>query len=242
MLLQLLKGLDVPAKIDGVTAGLELRLEQASDHVKQVVQEAAVIAALSASATITGALAVGVGLIALYRWTAEAEGAYAGLGVEGAILFVMTVILTTAAIIKGKSLSPNRIKLPRYAVGAARATSDPSVIMNASAVDASATAPHFGPHSVVPPTAATPQAPTASASDVVEPLAFFLSKVGKYPSVGNPIVDELIGNLRETAHGTADEAINRAANVIRHGARRDLVVVLTGTAFIGWLLTRHSRQ
>jgi hypothetical protein len=37
---------------------LELRVEQATDHVKQVAQEAAVIGALSAFATITAAMAV----------------------------------------------------------------------------------------------------------------------------------------------------------------------------------------
>jgi hypothetical protein len=82
----------------------------------------------------------------------------------------------------------------------------------------------------------------ASATDLVEPLAFLLSKVVKYPSVGNPVIDELIGHLRSTAHGTTDEAISRrAANVIRHGDRANLVVVLTGAALIGWLLSHHSR-
>jgi hypothetical protein len=55
----------------------------------------------------------------------------------------------------------------------------------------------------------------ASARDLVEPMAFFLSKVMKYPRAENPMVDELVGNLRETARGTADEAIARAADVIR---------------------------
>jgi hypothetical protein len=59
-------GLDVEA----VKASLELRVEQAIDHVKQVAGKAAVIAALCAIATITAAMAVSVGLIALYRWTA----------------------------------------------------------------------------------------------------------------------------------------------------------------------------
>jgi hypothetical protein len=73
-------------------------------------------------------------------------------------------------------------------------------------------------------------------------LAFLLSKVVKYPASGNPRVDELIGHLAATARGTADEAVNRAANVIRHGDRSNLVVVLTGAAFVGWLLAHHSRQ
>jgi hypothetical protein len=223
-------GLDVPAKIEAAKASVE----EATDRVKHVAMEVAVIAALSAIAAIMAAMAVGVGLFALYRWTADAYGAYAALGVVGAILVVAAVIFATAATIKSKSLAPNGIKLPRYGV-----TSDPDVIRSASAVDAE---PHSATYSWASPTAATAGAPTASASDLVEPLAFFLSKVVKYPSIGNPVVDELIGNLRATAHGTADEAIGRAANVIRHGSRTNLVIVLTGVAFVGWLLTRHSRQ
>ena len=76
----------------------------------------------------------------------------------------------------------------------------------------------------------------------MEPLAFFLPKVVKYPSIGNPVVEELIGTLRATAHGTADEAIDRAADVIRYGDRTNLVVVLVGAALGGWLLTKHARQ
>ena len=62
----------------------------AIDHVKQVAEEAAVIAALSAIAAVTAAMALGVGLIALYRWTADAYGVYAGLGAVGAILVAVT--------------------------------------------------------------------------------------------------------------------------------------------------------
>jgi hypothetical protein len=86
------------------------------------------------------------------------------------------------------------------------------------------------------PTTPSRATPIASANDLAEPLAFLLS------SVGNPLVDELILNLQTTAHGTADEAIDRATDVIRRGDRTNLVVVLTGAAFIGWLLTHHSRQ
>ena len=89
MLFKILKlfGLDVPAKIGAVKASLELRLDQATDHVKEVAQEAAVIASLSAIAAITSAMTVAVGLIALYRWTADAYGVYAGS--ESSALFLL---------------------------------------------------------------------------------------------------------------------------------------------------------
>ena len=106
MLLKILKlfGLNIPAKIESVKASLELRVEQATNHVKQVAQQAAVIAALSAFATIAAAMAAGVGLIAPYRWTADAYGIYVGLGVVGGILVVVTAALTTAAAMRGNEL------------------------------------------------------------------------------------------------------------------------------------------
>ena len=234
-------GLDVPAKIAAAKADLELRVEQATDHVKQVAGEAAVIAALSAIAAVAAAMAIGVGLTALYLWTASAYGPYAGLGVVGAILIVVMVIFATAATIKSKSLAANRTGWPRHPAGIADATSDSGAIMRDS-VDAVPTGPHSGAYAWAPQTAAAPVVPTASASDLVEPLALFLSKFVKYPSIDNPVVNELIGSLRATAHGTADDAINRAANVIRHGDRTNLFVILTGAALVGWLLAHNSQR
>jgi hypothetical protein len=243
MLFKILKlfGLDIPAKIEAVKVSLELRVEQATDHVRQLAQEAAVIAALSAIAAVAAAMATGVGLIALYRWTADAYGVYAGLGAVGAILVAVTVIFAMAATLKGQSLAANRIKLPRYAAGTADVASVPGVVTGTFVADADPTEPYSDANSWAA-TAAMSPAPAASASDLVEPLAFLLSKFVKYPTIGNPMVDELIGNLRSTAHGTANEALDRAADVIRQGDRTNLVVVLTGAAFVGWLLAHHSRQ
>jgi hypothetical protein len=162
-------------------------------------------------------------LIALYRWMADAYGAYAAArgcrqhsgGGNG--------YLGDGRNDQGQIAGAQSIKLPRYGV-----TSDPGVIMNGSADDP--TAPHPA------------GAPAASASDLLEPLAFFLSKVVKYSRVGNPVVDELIGILRATARGTADEAMGRAANAIRQGCRTNLLAVLTGAAFVGWLSARRSRR
>jgi len=251
MLFKILKlfGLDVPAKMEAVKASLELRVEQATDHVKQVAREAAVIAALSAVAIVTAVMAVGVGLIALYFWTANAYGMYAGLGVVGAILVVVTVALAAAAAVRARSLSSTGITPQRTTAGTAVTASDPDVIENAAAAEAAATqlrsdviAPAPDADAPASAAAARPAAPMSSARDLVEPLAYLLPKVMKFPTIGNPAVDELIGNLAATARGTADEAVNRAANVIRQGNRANLVVVLTGAAMVGWMLARHSRR
>jgi len=236
-------GLDIPARIEAVKASLELRIEEAADHVKHVAQEAAGIAVFSAIAVTTAAMVVGIGLIAVYRWTADAYGAYAALGVVAAILAAVTIIFASAAMIKGRSLAANRTILPRHAAPTPGATSEPGAGIGASAADERATEPHSRAYSPRSPAGlATSAAPIASASDLAEPLAFFLSKFVKYPTIGNSAVDELIGNLRVTAHATADEAIACAADVIRRGNRTNLVVVLTGAAVVGWLLAHHSQK
>jgi len=243
MLLKILKlaGLDIPAKIEAAKASLELRVEHATDHLTRVAQEAAVIAVFAAIAAGTGAMAAGVGLIAIYRWTADAYGVYAGLAVVGAILVAVTAVFATVATVRARSLAPRQTRLPHRTGDAAVAASDPGIIADAAMADAAA-AEYSAAHIRTSPAAVLSAAPPASASDLVEPLAFFLSKVVKYPRIGNPMVDELIGNLRTTAYGTTNEAIDRAADVIRQGDRTNLIVVLTGAAFVGWLLSHHSRQ
>jgi hypothetical protein len=241
MLFKILKmfGLDVPAKIEAMKAGIESKVEETTDHVRQVAQETAVIAAFSAVAIIAATAAVGVGLIAVYRLTAEFYGPYAGLAAVSAILVVVAGITAAVAAGRSKSMGYNRLKL-FAAVPTVRAAANADRI--ASTVDPNNSEPSSDLHSHVPPTEEAMTPPRTSASDLVEPLAFVLSKYVKYPSIGNPLVDELIGNLRANAQGTAHEAIDRAAAVVRHGNRRNLVVVLGGAAAVGWFLSHHFKQ
>ena len=70
----MLFGLDVPAKVAAAKSMIEQRVEEVTDYAKQATQTAAVIAALSAVAGVLLAMAVGVGLFALYRAVAESYG------------------------------------------------------------------------------------------------------------------------------------------------------------------------
>jgi hypothetical protein len=74
------------------------------------------------------------------------------------------------------------------------------------------------------------------------PLTALVAKIVKYPSVGNTAVDEMIGHLRASARDTAGEAIESAADIIRQGDRANLVAILAGAAFLGWLMAHHSQE
>jgi hypothetical protein len=80
---------------------IEQRTEEVAEYVGQTIQTAAVIAALSAFAGVLGAIAIGVGLYALYRVDAERYGVYAGLGVVGGLLVAAAVILYLVAQARG---------------------------------------------------------------------------------------------------------------------------------------------
>jgi hypothetical protein len=83
---------------------------------------------------------------------------------------------------------------------------------------------------------------TDSASDLIEPLAFLLGKYVRYPALGHSVLDDLVAKLRVSARGPADEAVERAANLMRHGDRSQLFILLGGAAFIGWLLSRQNPE
>jgi hypothetical protein len=237
MLFRILKlfGLDVPAQVDAATASVESQLNEATTQAKHIANKAAVVLALYALAIITGAMAVGVGLMALYRWTSQEWGTDAAFGIIGGLLVLVSLVFAALAVIRRKSLPAVEIALPRVDFGRTDVSPEFGGAMSASGVKPAPAWPAYSYSS-------TRFASPASASDLVKPLASLLSKVGKYPGAGNPIVDELVENLGGTAAGTADEVLDGAANLVRHGERSQLVIILTGAAFVGWLLARHSQR
>jgi len=227
MLFKLLKlfGLDVPAKVAAAKSVIEQRAEEVAGYAKQAMQTAAIIAALSAFAGILAAMAVGVGLYALYRVVADSYGVNAGLGAVAGVLVAAALILFLIARAKGQSLSSRRIFKPLSPFPTAASSPVPVVAA-------------MGPASI--PSHAPGEARPEPARDLLEPLALLLARYVKYPALGHPVLDELVGNLRATARGTAHEAVESAANLVRYGDRSQLLVLLGGAAFVGWLLTRQN--
>jgi hypothetical protein len=237
MLFKLLKlfGFDLAAEIEAARVGFERRAERAADRIKSVAQDAAVIAALGVLATATATMAFIVGLIALYRITAQLYGDYAGLGAVAAILIVMTAGFAAVGVAKASKLSSTPgAGEPRGRSSASQTTAAESHT-TATEQAAAITTVREPDRSILPfPSPAAPR-------DLIDPLALVLSEVVEVPRLGNPVIDELIGRIRTTARGTADEAVYRAADVIRHGGPADLILVLTGTAALAWLITRNAR-
>jgi hypothetical protein len=223
MLVKILRlfGFDVHAKIEEAKVGLELRVEQATDYVKQVAQEAAMIAAFYLVATVAAASAVGIGLMAIYRWMTDdfgpTYGPYVGYATDGALLLGFAAVCLIVALIKKRSLANEGNKARVSRVSALPSTA------------------------LIPAAPAKPAAPPATVADLAEPLSLILSRYVKSTGSGNPIINDLVGKLGTAARGTADDALERAAHVVRYGDSTSVFVVLIGAAALGWMISPHSK-
>ena len=110
MLFKILKlfGLDVRAEIAAVKGQIEQRVDELAVRAKQTALASAVIVALSTLAGLFCTLAMGVGLIELYRVEAAAYGVDGALAIIAAVLVGGALILLGAAWMMGRSLSSAR--------------------------------------------------------------------------------------------------------------------------------------
>jgi hypothetical protein len=224
ILFKLLKlfGIEVPGHISQLRARFEQRVEVAKDRVRQAAQRAALVAGLSGLAALAALCAAGIGLFALYRWVFINYGQFYGLAAVGGILTLAAMILFLGAFVEAKSGSD--ANHDGHKLG--RVTPQLQAFANP-------TAPVVAQPSPLPGHAAT------SAADLVEPLSVILSRVTSFPTIGNPVLDELLLALRGSAKGAADEAVDGVVHTVRYGSHTQLVSVLGAAVFVGWLLARH---
>jgi uncharacterized membrane protein len=232
MLFKTLKlfGIDLPARMAEVRVDVEERFDLAKDSVEQAVQTAAVLALLSFLAGLAALSAFGVGLVALYSWVSSNYGQFYGLAAIGAILLFIAVVMLASAISKATSWSDER----RDRVAAKKLE-----LTQARAERIAAETEAFQGLALPPP-----QMPseTTTASDLIEPLGWALSRTIKLPTTGNPAMDELFARLQSSARGVADETVEGLTRAVRYGDRPQLFAALGGAMFVGWFLGRHNQR
>jgi uncharacterized protein YjbJ (UPF0337 family) len=99
-------GLDHP--LAAAKLKLEEKVDNAVDHVKEVVVRTSVVAALAVAAAIFALLAFITGLVALYAWLEPAYGVFQALGIVGGVLVVIALVSISAAMIVGRRRASSR--------------------------------------------------------------------------------------------------------------------------------------
>jgi hypothetical protein len=214
MLFRLLKlaGTDINAKLAELKADLTRR-----------ARTIGLVAGLLLSAAMLTLMVLIVALIALYRWGELHYGVFVGLALVAAVLIIFAIILLGVALTIAKR--DGRIAaLPAHVTDApgARVTQGPP----RSTADAARSPEGFASY----------QFSSAKAEDLVEPLFALLAGYLRWPQTGHLAIDGLVRQAGSQAQGTANEAVARAAELMRKGDRTTMLSVLGAAALFGWLI------
>jgi len=234
MLFRLLKlaGLDVNAKIAEVRADLAWRFGQASQQATGKARAVALAAGLLLGAGMLLLLALVVGVAALYKWGELHYGVFAGFAIAGGALIALAVILglVALALIKESKRGPG-VWDALAAPSRSPVLADPAP--PATPVRAAASVAAASPYT-------SPRGSTAQAQDLVEPFIVLLDRYLHIPETGYPKLDDVLRQTVARARGTTNEAVERGADLVRHGDRATMLSVLGAATLFGWLLVRAA--
>ena len=187
----------------------------------------ALIAGLFLGASIFLLLALVVGLVALFHWAELHYGPYTGLALVAATLLIL------AALCVGIALSYIHSDPAEPFLTSAAFPSPPRQPQSAPSVDASGTTQSAA-------SASPYQAAPIKGEDLVEPLLVLLGPYLRWPVTGHPAIDSFLGQIATRAEGTTNEAVGRAADLVRNGNRATMLSILGAAALFGWLIVRGA--
>lgn len=225
MFFKLLKlaGLDVKATIAELKADLFRRIELASQQATRKARTLALVAGLFLFAGILALLLLIVGLVALYKWGEMRYGPFIGLALDAGALAILAGASALAAL---------WIARPTESGASSDASASPSRLTyraaepKPQATDAERLA------------ASMYQTPRAKAEDLIEPLFVLLDRYLRWPVTGQPAIDRVLNEFGTRAQPTTNEAVERAAELVRSGDRATMLSVLGTATLFGWLLVR----
>lgn len=227
-------GFDLDARIEALKAEVEQRLAEVTHEVQRIARTTAMTAGFAFAGIVTALLAVLVGLIALYVWVADQHGVYAGLGVVGGLLVVLTVVLMLAARGSARAIGgkPDRKELPHKPPEMPRTLPAPAAGSNEGATVRSAAISPLAEQAL----AASAHPRPASAADLAEPLAALLTGVLGGPRSGNILLDQVLTHAQIAATGSTGEVVDKATTLVRDGDRATMLGVLGAAGVVGYLL------
>jgi hypothetical protein len=233
MFLRLLKlaGIDVNAKLAEFKADLAVKIGQTSEELTRRARIIGLAAGLLLSAVILALMVLIVVLIAIYKWGELNYGTFVGLALVAGVLIVLASAFTVSALLIGRQSSKFAPLAPFIEATSARATHVPPQPTR-STDDARQSADAF----------ASTSHPSSSpkAEDLIEPLFALFGRYTRWPQTGHLAIDNLLQQAGSRAQGTTEEAVTRAADLVRNGDRATMLSVLAGVALLGWLIGRSA--
>jgi hypothetical protein len=233
MFLRLLKlaGIDVNAKLAELKADLAVKIGQTSEELARRARIIGIAAGLLLSAVILALMVLIVVLIAIYKWGELNYGTFVGLALVAGLLIVLASAFMASALLIGKQSSKITPLAPFIEATSGGGTHSPPQRPR-STNDARQSAEAFASTSY--------PSSSAKAEDLVEPLFALFGRYTRWPQTGHLAIDDLLQQAGSRAQGTTEEAVTRAANLVRNGDRATMLSVLAAVALLGWLIGRSA--
>ena len=229
MFFKLLKlaGIDISAKIAELKADLEFKAQRISERASLKARNLAMVAGLLLGASIFVLLALVVVLVALFHWAELRYGPYTGLALVASVLLMLAALCVGIALSSMHSSSGEPLPTSAAYMSPPRdAQSAPSVRSTDTAESAASASPN--------------QSRPFKGEDLVEPLLILLGPYLRWPVTGHPAIDSFLGQIATKAEGTTNEAVGRAADLVRNGDRTTMCSVLAATTLFGCLIARGA--
>lgn len=214
-----LAGIDVNAKIAELRADFELKAQRISERAAVKAHNLALIAGLFVGASVFLLLALVVGLVALFYWAELHYGPYTGLALVASALLILAALFVGTALSYMHSSSDEPVLTSGVFTSPPRQTQSAPSISSTGATEDVASASSY-------------QA-AIKGEDLVEPLLVLLGPYLRGPVTGHPAIDSFIGQIAMKAEGTTNEAVERAAALVRNGNRATMWGVLGTVTLFG---------
>jgi hypothetical protein len=235
MFFRLLKlaGIDVNAKIAELKADLAVKIGQTSEELTRRARIIGLAAGLFLSAVILALMVLIVILIAIYKWGELNYGPFVSLALVAGVLIILASAFVVSALLIGKQSSKSTPLAPFIEAtsgGTANLAPHPPRSTNDAPQSAEAFASTSYPSS------------SAKAEDLIEPLFALFGRYARWPQTGHLAINNLLQQAGSRAQGTTEEAVTRAADLVRNGDRATMLSVLAAVALLGWLIGRSAAQ
>ena len=194
-------------------AGIDVnaKIAELKADLTHTARTTGLVAGLFLGAAILALMVLIVALIALYKWGELHHGVFVGLALVSGVLIMLAAIL----VVVGLTMAKQGGKTASVTPHPPRPTAD-----------ATRSAEGFVSY----------QSSPAKAEDLVEPLFALLAEYLRWPQTGHLVTDGLLRQVRPQAQETTNEAVARAAELLRNGDRTTMLSVLGAAALFGWLI------
>jgi len=221
MLRSILQILGIEQKLHAIEDRIEGEAQSILRQGRAAAIQIGVVAEMGIVAAIFAFMAVVAGLGSLYFWLAPQFGPAAAMGMIAGGLLVVGAGFAIATVLAGRKVSRVVAEAESKPVQKSESAPTPVVAERVPLVEPL-------------------QRPVTAAE--VDSLFAVMGQFARLPRTGIEPVDKMIQALAPNTEEATREAVAHAANLVRHGDRKTVLVILGSALVLGWAITKVNQR